>query len=258
MSLNLGIINSKILKQHSDIHNTTKVNILNAHIFKYGIEIIIDNDISNNFTNIDYTVPTLFGVTSGINFYIDSNDQFKLKNITNNIVSDGYYKLKCNTNITTGTIGWLCNNYYLYYIKNGLPDSYAISGYYVDLINLKLTYVNNLGIASNVTSGNYYYNNPLNLFVCNNNSSVSIIKDGGYKLLYKDPSNNTNNFIYTIKNGITTIHNEYFINIKNNNYYYNQNYVGFCDKGALIITDDKILIRGIDNWKYVNLSILEI
>lgn len=258
MTLNLGIIKSKLLKQHSDSNNTTQVNILDTHIFKYGIEIIIDNNILNNYTNIDYTVPILYGLTTGVNFYIDSNDQFKLKNINNNIVNDGYYKLKCNMNITACNIGWLCNNYYLYYIKNGLPTAFAISGYYVDLINLKLTFVNELGIASNITSGNFFYDNPYNLFICNTNSSVSIIKDGTYKLAYKNSNNNITNTIYTIKNSITTIHNEYFININNNHYYNNQTYLGLCSKGALIICEDKILICGIDNWKYVNLSILEL
>jgi|UniRef100_A0A6C0EDP7 hypothetical protein len=258
MSLNLGIIKSKILKQHSDVHNTTQVNILDAHIFKYGIDLNIDNDILNNYTNIDNTVPTLYGITSGVNFYLDSSDKFKLKNINNNIVNDGYYKLKCNVNINAGNIGWLCNNYYLYYIKNGLPDSIAISGYYVDLINSKLTFVNDLGIALDVTSGIYFYNNPYNIFVCNVNSIVTVLKDGTYKLVYKNPSNNINNIIYTIKNGNTSIHNGYFINIKNNYYYHNQNYLGLCDHGALIICEDKILICGIDNWQYVNLSTLEL
>ena len=243
MALNSGIINSKILKQHSDVHNTTQINIL---------DVILDQ-----FTKTDYTIPTLKGNSSGSQYYIDSSDYFKLKKNNNIIVSDGFYKLKSNINIDNiNGVKWCSDNFYLYKIVDGLPLSYANSGYYIDLINNILIYVNNDGIPSDVNNGYYYYNNPYNIFY--GGTKNIIIKHGTYILSFKNKKHNINDIIYYVSDGITKIYNGYFININNDKYYYNHKLLGICDNGAFIVCDDKLLIRGIKEWKYTNLLPLKL
>ena len=252
MTLQLGILKSKLLKQVADTNTTTPVNILDANIFEYGNNIIANDIIIDVFTKIDNTVPSLNGPSGG--FFFDITDGFRLKNNNNKIVYDGYYRLKANVNHhNIGATGWKTNKYYLYYVKIGLPIKLARKGFYIDLNHSILTCIGNDGSMIDTCPNGYYYcDNPCNLIIATNNIITNVL-DGTYFISFIDSNIKINNTIYKIKDGIISIYNGYFINLDSNNYYNNQNLLGTCSPGVLIVTNDKILIKSITEWKYIPL-----
>jgi len=229
-------------------NNNNNKFILNKPIFKCGHSIIINNIINNTFIKIDNNVPSL--IESIGTYYIDMTNGFKLKDYNNNIVNDGYYKLKSSiTYYNIGNIGWKNDKYYLYYIQDGLPIKLAEEGYYADLYHNILIYVDQNKYINDVKDGYYYYNDPYLLFICNNNI-IKLLSDGVYIIVYKDLSD----IIYEINDTKTLIYNDYVINIYDNKYYKNQKIIGECNNGDIILTDDNIIIKNNNNWKYIKLN----
>jgi hypothetical protein len=248
--MNTGFIKSKLLKQMADKSNSTNVNILEANVFKYGRTINISNIANATFTLIQDIVPTLSSSALGSPYFIDSIDEFKLKDTTNNIVNDGYYLLKTNINkLLNNCIGWTNDNIYIYYIKNGLPIKYAESGiYYSPQSNIVKNVVNN--IINDPEDGYYYLPNPYNIFY-SINGQVSYLSNGTY-LLNFNKSYDTNIYIFDINNNIIQPYDKYFININTDMYYINHKLYGKCDIGNMIVCDENILIRCLSGWKYCN------
>ena len=248
---NLGILRSKILKQSCDSNMSTQVNMLEAHVFKYGYTLNINEIITNTFTKIDNTVPSLTGPAGC--YFFDVSDNFKLKNFNNEIVPNGFYRLKSNiAYYSIGATGWKNDEYYLYNIINGLPTKFAFSGYYIDLDHSILTFIDDNGNSHDATNGIYYYDKPHTIIKSINNI-VTVIPDGLYLLQYQSKILDMPYIIFEIINGITNAYNEYFINIHDNTYFYNQKNYGKCNDGTVIVTEEKILIKTLNTWKYIPL-----
>ena len=141
---------------------------------------------------------------------------------------------------------------YLYNIINGLPTKFAFSGYYIDLDHSILTFIDDNGISHDATNGIYYYDKPHTIIKSINNI-VTVIPDGLYLLQYQSKILDMPYIIFEIINGITNAYNEYFINIHDNTYFYNQKNYGKCNDGTVIVTEEKILIKTLNTWKYIPL-----
>lgn len=248
MNIQQSIIKSKILKQNE---KTTKVNILETHIFNYGTSIKINDYIISNFIKIDNTIPTLSinvgNNISGSLYYIDSSNGFILKDINNNIVNDGLYKLKTNSTYYNIGVGWNSDDYFLYNIKDGIPIEIKNNGLYFDKEHNIVINIENNNIID--TPDGYYIYNDLSSILQSNSNIGKIINDGTYYILLP----NNKNKIYEINNGIAKEFNDYFINLDNDIIYNNQKIYLTCIKGNIIFTNDKLLVKT-DSWKFINLN----
>lgn len=248
-----GFLASQLLKQAENNFYTTPVNILISKIFKCGHELLINDIITDTFTKIDNTVPTL--PLSAGSYYFDITDNFKLKDNTSSTVPDGYYKLKSNVNyFSINKVGWHADTYYVYYVKNGLPFSFAAVGYYVDLIHNIILYVDNNHICNNAPNGYYFLKNPCNILISTENIIIPV-PNGTYFLKFLNNINITT-IIYDVVESIPIPYNNYFVNLDNFNYYNSQKLFGECESGCIILTVDKIFIRILNEWKYFDLKSL--
>jgi hypothetical protein len=248
-----ALIKSKIVRQQADEHTFTTVNTLESNIYKDGITINVNGLISS--TPIRIITAAIIDENPPAGYWIDESDSNKLKLYDGTLVTGGI-RVISNDLLTSG-ISWTTTDK-VYNVVNGVPLNYIAAGYYIDLVNLKLTTVTGLlGTAQNTENGVYYRNLGNKLWnVDGGSGSVAVDLIDDTYLLNAPGIDNIHNKIYDVSTGILVYYNNKFINRTNNNYYDNQQIIGTSNIGSVFFCDDKILIRTNYGYKKSILSII--
>jgi len=237
--------------------------------YVFGKEIIIFNSITYEFTKIDKII------TENNNecYYFDPFAMFKLKynksptrSLTKetkdlpssrtmmdnksltNVVEDGYYKIKTNSDYFMKDKNWNNKNYRMYYVKNGKLDHYGPKGYYIDTKSNCITSVSIDGITSDIID-HIYLNWDNRLFSCQYNIYEEV-KDGHYEI---------SNFrkrtgIYEKKGNTLTIYMDWYINLHTLSIYYHNKFYGLCDNGTFLNNDGNLILLLNNKWKTIKLD----
>ena len=215
-------------------------------IYECGNSLIVNFIIIEEFTKIDNKIMNSKFVDGC--YYIDDNDNFKIKDFGDTILKDGYYRIKTDFNILN-ILNWTQTNYYMYYIKNGIIFKEPISGYYLDIYHKRISFVDKYCKCNDVPNDNIYYYNENNIYIAFNNIAVNI-KDGVYNIIC-DKLNNANKHIYTFKNGVGTLYNSNYICLDTYEMFNKNRLIQNCKNGDMYVCSDYLLINICNVWKLV-------
>lgn len=229
---------------NDDINNITHVkeNI----IYICGNSLIVNFIIIEEFTKIDNKIMNSKFIDGF--YYIDENDNFKIKDYNDNILKDGYYRINTDFNILN-ILNWNKTDYCMYYIKNGIIIKGSITGYYLDIFHKRISFVDEYCKCNDVPNNNIYYYNENNIYTAVNNIAVNI-KDGVYNIIC-DKLNNANKRIYTFKNGVGSLNNNNYICLDTYEVFNNNRLIQTCKNGDMYVCSDYLLINICNVWKLV-------
>ena len=156
-------------------------------IYRTGTKICINEHIINKFTRIDNIVKKSNVMNC---YYFDEMDIFRLKNYKQEIVPDGFYKIKTDFN-SVKLKDWDKSSYYMYYVINGIIKSIAKEGLYADFEHSRLTKTLPNGVTTDVSDGYYLYKD---IVIKSHDNIIKNIPNGYYEISI----NNGTPKIYTL------------------------------------------------------------